>query len=66
MENAIYWKGKQVGIEVAGRITWFPSTRPETIEALKRSAFEDESGKAPQASCGNAANLGVCADIPRR
>ncbi|MEM5423001.1 hypothetical protein [Paraburkholderia ferrariae] len=66
MENAVYWKGKQVGIEVAGRITWFPSTRPETIEALKRGAFEDESVKATQPSYDNAANLGVCADIPPR
>lgn len=66
MENAVYWKGKQVGIEVAGRITWFPSTRPETIEALKRGALEDESGKATPAPLGNAVNLGVCADIPPR
>lgn len=33
MENAIYWHGVQVGIEVAGRILWFTGAPPEAIEA---------------------------------
>lgn len=33
MENAIYWQGRQVGIEVAGHILWFPSAPREAIEA---------------------------------
>ena len=32
MENTIYYKGVAVGIEVAGRILWFPSAPRETIE----------------------------------
>lgn len=31
MENAIYWQGRQVGIEVARRILWFPSAPLEAI-----------------------------------
>lgn len=34
MENLVYWKGKIVGIEVAGRIQWFPSASLEAIKAL--------------------------------
>lgn len=33
MENAIYWNGRQVGIEAAGRIVWFPSAPAEAIAA---------------------------------
>ncbi|CAJ0710724.1 hypothetical protein LMG7143_01705 [Ralstonia thomasii] len=33
MENAIYWKGVQVGIEVSGRFLWFPSAPQEAISA---------------------------------
>ncbi|MGF6568326.1 hypothetical protein ABH945_000402 [Paraburkholderia sp. GAS333] len=31
MENAVYWKGRQVGIECAGRISWFSSAPREAI-----------------------------------
>lgn len=31
MENAVYWKGRQVGIECAGRISWFSSAPLEAI-----------------------------------
>lgn len=34
-ENLIYWQGTAVGIEVAGRITWFTNATPEIIKALK-------------------------------
>lgn len=33
MENAIYWKGIQVGIEYAGRILWFVSAPADAIKA---------------------------------
>lgn len=33
-ENLIYWQGKAVGIEVGGRIYWFPSAPREAIKAL--------------------------------
>ncbi|SDH63842.1 hypothetical protein [Paraburkholderia phenazinium] len=33
MENAIYWQGRQVGIECDGRILWFPSAPKEAIDA---------------------------------
>lgn len=34
-ENLIYWHGKPVGIETAGRICWFPSAPRDAIEAMK-------------------------------
>jgi hypothetical protein len=33
MENAVYWNDRQVGIECAGRILWFPSAPQEAIDA---------------------------------
>lgn len=33
MENAVYWNGHQVGIECAGRISWFASAPREAIAA---------------------------------
>ncbi|MFM0212156.1 hypothetical protein PQQ96_32705 [Paraburkholderia sediminicola] len=33
MENAVYWKGRQVGIECAGRILWFSSAPQEAVLA---------------------------------
>lgn len=33
MENAVYWNGRQVGIECAGRISWFSSAPQEAIAA---------------------------------
>lgn len=33
MENAVYWKGRQVGIECAGRISWFSSAPLEAFAA---------------------------------
>jgi hypothetical protein len=33
MENAVYWNGRQVGIECAGRILWFVSAPREAIAA---------------------------------
>lgn len=32
MENAIYWQGRQVGIECDGGILWFPSAPKEAID----------------------------------
>nr|WP_232221421.1 hypothetical protein [Burkholderia sp. WSM2232] len=33
MENAVYWNGRQVGIECDGRISWFSSAPPEAVAA---------------------------------
>jgi hypothetical protein len=33
MENAVYWKGRQVGIECAGRISWFSSAPQDAVTA---------------------------------
>jgi hypothetical protein len=33
MENAVYWKGRQVGIECAGRISWFSLAPQEAVAA---------------------------------
>ncbi|WP_233802842.1 hypothetical protein [Paraburkholderia sp. HP33-1] len=34
MENAVYWGGRQVGIECAGRILWFASAPAQAIAAF--------------------------------
>ncbi|WP_233831623.1 hypothetical protein [Paraburkholderia sp. ZP32-5] len=33
MENAVYWNGRQVGIECAGKISWFVSAPAQAIAA---------------------------------
>jgi hypothetical protein len=33
MENAIYWQGRQVGIECAGQILWFSSAPKPAMDA---------------------------------
>jgi hypothetical protein len=40
MENAVYWKARQVGIECDGRILWFSSAPQEAVAAYdtQRSA----------------------------
>ena len=53
MENAVYWKGRQVGIECAGRTLWFASAPQEAIAAYSMS-----QSKAPRAEdCVVARNL---------
>ncbi|KXU87882.1 hypothetical protein CI15_14310 [Paraburkholderia monticola] len=37
MENAVYWNGRQVGIECAGRILWFASAPAHAIAAYGAS-----------------------------
>ena len=66
MENAVYWKGKQVGIEMAGRISWFPSAPPEAIASLDSRTPEHDRKTEERTPSGSAANLIVCADMPRR
>jgi hypothetical protein len=44
MENAVYWNGRQVGIECDGRISWFPSAPQEAVAAYgdaKRAEGEE-------------------------
>lgn len=36
MENAIYWQGKQVGIEICGKFYFYAGTPSEAIYALSR------------------------------
>jgi hypothetical protein len=55
MENAVYWNGRQVGIESAGRISWFTSAPQEAIAAYSPQ-------RAEQAKAGDttvARNLSV-------
>ena len=57
MENAVYWNGVQVGIEVDGRIFWYASTPQAAIDA-----YSGRGDDKPQA--GSHANLNVVAAIP--
>jgi hypothetical protein len=41
MENAVYWKGRQVGIECTGRILWFSSAPPEAVLAYGSKPAEN-------------------------
>ncbi|MGF6645865.1 MULTISPECIES: hypothetical protein [Paraburkholderia] len=41
MENTIYWHDRQVGIECAGRISWFPSAPTEAIEEYELHAHAE-------------------------
>ena len=41
MENAVYWNGRQVGIESAGRILWFTSAPQEAIAAYGRPRVDN-------------------------
>ncbi|CAE6701809.1 hypothetical protein R69927_03207 [Paraburkholderia domus] len=41
MENAVYWKGRQVGIECAGRILWFSSAPQEAVFAYGTKPAEN-------------------------
>jgi hypothetical protein len=59
MENTIYWHDRQVGIECAGRISWFPSAPTEAIEeyelhehgeAKPVTAGSDNVGSVPKAA----------------
>jgi len=61
MENAVYWNGRQVGIECDGRISWFSSAPPEAV-----AAYGSKQQTRPQ-QCGSthddvlARNLGKVA-----
>jgi hypothetical protein len=46
MENAVYWNGRQVGVEAAGRVLWFSSAPQEAIATygaprVERAVIED-------------------------
>ncbi|PQV52142.1 hypothetical protein [Paraburkholderia sp. BL21I4N1] len=45
MENAVYWKGRQVGIECAGRISWFTSAPREAVVAYGTQPSEPVSAE---------------------
>ncbi len=67
MENAVYWNGRQVGIECAGRISWFSSAQQEGIAAY--GSHPERPERAPVKQTGEAAvtarNLGVAASFDR-
>ncbi|HZZ12801.1 MAG TPA: hypothetical protein VFE79_19120 [Paraburkholderia sp.] len=64
MENAVYWNGRQVGIECAGRISWFSSAPQEAM-----TAYAGPSAVTIANSTGEgdviARNLGVTASFDR-
>ncbi|REE17535.1 MULTISPECIES: hypothetical protein [unclassified Paraburkholderia] len=61
MENAVYWKGYQVGIECDGRILWFSSTPQEAVAAY--GAQQPEPARMENSVV--ARNLGVTAQFDR-
>ena len=62
MENAVYWNGRQVGIECAGRILWFSSAPQEAVAAYGTQRTEHASVE----NSVLARNLGVTAAYDRR
>ena len=66
MENAVYWKGKQIGLEVAGRVTWSASAPLEAIAVLEGRAPDSSSRTGTSCAEDSASNFAVCADIPAR
>ncbi|PRY03765.1 hypothetical protein [Paraburkholderia sp. BL25I1N1] len=61
MENAVYWKGRQVGIECDGRILWFSSAPQEAVAAY--GAQRPEPARVENSVV--ARNLGVTAQFDR-
>ncbi|MEM5456779.1 MULTISPECIES: hypothetical protein [Paraburkholderia] len=61
MENAVYWKGRQVGIECDGRILWFSSAPQEAVAAY--GTQQAEPARAEDSVV--ARNLGVTAQFDR-
>jgi hypothetical protein len=61
MENAVYWKGRQVGIECEGRILWFSSAPQEAVAAY--STQQPEPARMEDAVVAH--NLGVTAQFER-
>ena len=59
MENAVYWNGVQVGLEVEGRIFWYPSTPQAAIDA-----YSDRRNVDARQPVASHANLGIVAGIP--
>jgi phage terminase large subunit-like protein len=65
MENAVYWKGRQVGIECAGRILWFSSAPPEAVSAYGASGTERADSNVIVEDAAVARNLGLTARCDR-
>ncbi|MFM0736622.1 hypothetical protein PQQ51_05165 [Paraburkholderia xenovorans] len=63
MENAVYWNGRQVGIECAGRISWFASAPQEAVVAYG-SPQRTESSAREDAVVAH--NFGVTASFERQ
>jgi hypothetical protein len=65
MENAVYWKGRQVGIESAGRILWFSSAPQEAVSAYGSEGAERPGSTVIVEDAGVARNLGITAQCDR-
>jgi hypothetical protein len=61
MENAVYWNGRQVGIECDGRILWFSSAPQEAVAAY--GIQQAEPARVEDSVV--ARNLGVTAQFDR-
>ncbi|WGS49076.1 hypothetical protein LFL96_15045 [Paraburkholderia sp. D15] len=61
MENAVYWDGRQVGIECAGKIMWFSSAPREAIAAYDTP----KTGQANDGDSMAARNLMMTAPFDR-
>jgi hypothetical protein len=57
VENAIYWQGRQVGLEVNGRTTWFPSAPREAIDAYAEPNPDHAASRQSAADAHIASNL---------
>ncbi|EIF30095.1 hypothetical protein BCh11DRAFT_05568 [Burkholderia sp. Ch1-1] len=66
MENAVYWKGHQVGIECAGRILWFSSAPQEAVAAYGTQRMEPTRVEKRAEDTVVARNLFVTAQFDRR
>jgi hypothetical protein len=62
MENAVYWNGRQVGIECAGKILWFSSAPQEAVAAYGTQRTQPVSVE----NSVLARNLGVTAPYDRQ
>ncbi|ABE32026.1 hypothetical protein Bxe_A0919 [Paraburkholderia xenovorans LB400] len=65
MENAVYWKGRQVGIECAGRILWFSSAPQEVVAAYGTQRVEPARVEVRVEDTVVARNLFVTAQFDR-
>lgn len=66
MENAVYWKGRQVAIECAGRILWFASAPQEAIAAYSAPQPEPAAQRGDSVVARNLMMTSTCDRFDRR